>query len=69
MAHTAGEALWFLCWTHVAGTLLKLFDAGSQKTSGELSLLLEIVYGERRGESKAKKLEDGQQLARVCGDW
>lgn len=40
---------------YVAGTLLKLFDAGSQKTSGELSLLLEIVYGERRGESKAKK--------------
>lgn len=56
------------CWTHLARTLLKLFNAGSQKTSSKLSLLLEVVDGERRSESKAEELRDGQRLATVFGD-
>lgn len=60
--------LGFRRWTHLARTLLKLFNAGSQKTSSKLSLLLEVVDGERGGDSKAEELQDGQRPATVFGD-
>lgn len=65
---TVSGFLYFRRWTHLARTLLKLFNAGSQKTSSKLSLLLEVVDGERRSESKAEELQDGQRLATVFGD-
>lgn len=53
---------------YLARTLLKFFNASSQKSGSKLSLLLEVVDGERRSESKAEELQDGQRLATVFGD-